>query len=128
MNEEIRTGRVCPYDGTPSELKDSASVYNGRSYGMARVCPRCGAYVGCHKGTDRALGRLANAELRAAKINAHTYFDNLWKTKLLRRAEAYSWLAELLGVPQEEAHIGMLDTDQCELVAAASLARLKARK
>ena len=36
----------------------------GVDYGMIYYCPQCGAYVGVHKGTDRAKGRLANAELR----------------------------------------------------------------
>ena len=32
---------------------------------MIYICKPCDAYVGVHKGTDKALGRLANKELRS---------------------------------------------------------------
>lgn len=56
MNE-ILTGKVCPYCGRPTEFVDSSVIY-GRSYGMIYLCRDCRAYVGVHKGTDQALGRL----------------------------------------------------------------------
>lgn len=67
---EILSGRICPYCHVPTEYKNSIEVY-GVDYGMIYYCPQCGAYVGVHKGTDRAKGRLANAELRRCKIEAH---------------------------------------------------------
>lgn len=47
------TDLFCPYCGRTAELKDSAVIYCGTSYGMAWVCsgfPECDAYVGCHIG------------------------------------------------------------------------------
>lgn len=70
---------MCPYCGNPSRLVDSIEVYGNRSYGMMYLC-KCvpgWAYVGCHKGTTVPLGRLADAELRAAKRAAHAAFDPL---------------------------------------------------
>lgn len=80
----------------PTEYKNSIEVY-GVDYGMIYYCPQCGAYVGVHKGTDRAKGRLANAELRRCKIEAHRYFDELYKRGLMRRREAYKWLSDQTG-------------------------------
>ena len=68
--DEIIAGKICPYCGKPTEYVDSSIIY-GRSYGMIYLCRDCRAYVGVHKGTDQALGRLANAELREAKKEAH---------------------------------------------------------
>lgn len=66
-SKEIITGKVCPYCGNTTDLIDSAEIYGGVSYGMIYICRDCNAYVGCHSGTSIAKGRLANAELRAAK-------------------------------------------------------------
>ena len=70
---------ICDYCGTPADFVDSSVVYHGHSFGMIYLCPRCGAYVGVHKGSDKPLGRLANSELRNWKKAAHAAFDPLWK-------------------------------------------------
>ena len=112
IQEQIVTGQICPYCGRNTVLVDSVEVY-GRSYGMMYLCRPCRAYVGCHQGTTRALGRLANAELRAAKHQAHEVFDRLWKERVISRHEAYRLLAEELNINPDYAHIGMLDVEQC---------------
>ena len=124
MNE-ILSGKVCPYCGKPTEYVDSSIVY-GRSYGMIYLCRDCRAYVGAHKGTDQALGRLANAELREAKKEAHFYFDQIAKTNLINkiwkkhipntsnRNKAYLWLSIQLGIPREICHIGMRHIYGCQ--------------
>ena len=85
---------ICDYCGTPADFVDSSVVYHGHSFGMIYLCPRCGAYVGVHKGSDKPLGRLANSELRNWKKAAHAAFDPLWKYGPYRgrRNEAYRWL------------------------------------
>ena len=107
----------CDYCGRRAEYVDSKVVY-GRSYGMIYLCRNCMAYVGVHKGTDKPLGRLANAELRHWKIQAHDAFDPLWKYGPFkgRRNEAYAWLASQMGLPVEKTHIGMFDVQQCKRV------------
>jgi len=122
----------CPYCGSVAILKDSSIIY-GRSYGLAFVCenyPACDAYVGVHKHNNEPLGRLANAELRIAKIDAHKYFDNLWQRKLIKRRKergnnykkhwargsGYKWLAEQMGLESKDCHIGMFDVQQCKKV------------
>jgi len=85
---------------------------------MVYLCRTCDAYVGVHKGTDRPLGRLADAELRHWRKVAHASFDPLWQlgTFLGRRGDAYRWLAEQMGLPEEKTHIGMFDVSQCQQV------------
>ena len=87
----------CDYCGRETEYVDSKVIY-GKSYGKIYLCRNCMAYVGVHKGTDKPLGRLANAELRNWKKAAHAVFDPLWKYGRFR---------------VEKTHIGMFDVGQC---------------
>lgn len=107
----------CDYCGRQAEYVDSKVVY-GKSYGMMYLCRNCMAYVGVHKGTDKPLGRLADATLRKWKMAAHASFDPLWKTGPFRgrRKAAYGWLAGQMGLPVEKTHIGMFDVPQCQEV------------
>lgn len=112
----------CPYCGEYAEYVDSEIIY-GKSYGMVYLCKPCDAYVGVHEGTCHPLGRLANAELRKYKIQAHAYFDPLYKRKMEKgyskgkaRSKAYQWLSREMGIPAHETHIGMFDVGQCKKV------------
>ena len=109
---------VCPYCGRRAELVDSKVIY-GKSYGhKVWLCRNCLAYVGCHKGTNKPLGRLANAELRRWKTEAHDAFDPLWQYGRFKgkRNDAYKWLSKQMGIPYEKTHIGMFDVDDCKRV------------
>src|ERR1043165_2750784 len=116
---------TCPYCNSPAQLVTGVAIYPHRSDLHEKkfyLCPPCGAWVGCHHSTNQPLGRLANAELRQANIAAHAAFDRLWKqttpTGTFDRSAAYQWLADQLGVPRSECHIGMFDVEQCRLVVA----------
>lgn len=118
----ILKGRSCPYCGSDTEYIDSSYVY-GRSYGMIYICKPCDAYEGVHKGTNKALGRLANKELREAKKEAHYYFDQLWRKAMSTgrkkdeaRNSAYEWLSKELSIDKEICHIGMMDIETCKRV------------
>lgn len=74
------------------------------------------AYVGCHQGTIKPLGVLANAELRKAKSAAHAAFDPIWRDGLKTRQNAYKWLAGQMKLPKSETHIGMFSVEQCNQV------------
>ena len=86
-------------------------------------CGDCGAFVGCHEGTDIPLGLMADAMTRDARFQAHKAFDHLWRGRGRRmtRPEAYAWMASTLGIAPELAHIGMLSERQCEALIAAVL-------
>lgn len=119
--------KECPYCKSSVNLADSALVYHGRSYGSVWICsqfPNCDAYVGCHKGTTKPLGRLANKELRDAKMEAHKYFDSMWYRRIAiskcgkraARMRGYYWLSQKLGIHKSECHIGMMDLETCRRV------------
>lgn len=78
----------------------------------------CGAYCGCHGITTRPLGFPAGAETRRARNNAHAVFDPLWRSGGMDRRAAYGWLAERMGLPSEQCHIGMMTAAQAREVIA----------
>lgn len=79
-------------------------------------CDRCGAYVGCHPGTRRALGTPADAKLRKLRAQVHAVLDPFWKSKKMSRSEAYRSLALVFGF--RLVHIGEMDVEQCEKAIA----------
>lgn len=136
MNARLKThtAPICPHcKSSALFLTSSEAVYNGRDFGPVWVCWPCEAWVGCHRGTSRPLGRLANKELRLAKREAHNAFDPLWmnlreaypdlpmpsrKHKGVARTRAYAWLAGQLGIDRRDCHIGMFDVEQCRRTIA----------
>lgn len=103
--QKILKGEICPYCKGKSEYVDSSVIY-GKSYGMIYLCRPCDAYVGVHKGTSDALGRMGNRKLRTLKKEAHLYFDVIWKEGHFKRKDAYRWLSVHLGIPKTYTHIG----------------------
>jgi hypothetical protein len=116
----------CRYCAEPAQLLifgQPGYPYRA-SYGPTWVCVPCEAWVGCHPGTEKALGGLANAELRGWKIKAHAAFDPLWQGKMRRdqcskgkaRRTGYAWLAKQIGLPVEKTHIGYMSVEECKRV------------
>lgn len=108
---------ICPYCGSAVSLASSAIVYSGRDYGNVWLCdnwPKCDAYVGAHKSTNVPLGRLANAELREWRKRAHSVFDSLWQSGEYTRTEAYAIMQQVMGMTEDEAHIGKFDVEECK--------------
>lgn len=125
FNPDILSGKKCPYCGSSTEYVDSKMFYN-KSYGMVYACIPCNAWVGVHRGTNIALGRLANEELRQWKKAAHSLFDPLWKQLLNHgkgiresRKACYYWLSQRLSIPFGFTHIGMFDVEQCKATCEA---------
>jgi len=115
----------CPYCNQRAEFTDSKEVY-GKSYGMIYLC-KCvpsWAYVGCHKGSNKPLGRLADKRLREYKKKVHAAFDPLWESDKMKRAEAYEWLAKEMNIDKKECHVGMFDIERCQ-VALLTIMGLK---
>lgn len=118
---------ICDYCGKSSDRVTGREVYPHLPHLAGKIiyrCEPCGAWVGCHPGTDKPLGRLANAGLRRAKVAAHAAFDPLWKAKIAReecskklaRGLGYQWLAGQLGIDPKDCHIGMFDEATCRRV------------
>ena len=110
---------ICPYCGQPAELVSGGTVYPHRPdlYDLLLYrCKPCDAHVNVHKKTGEPMGRLANKELRRAKMAAHRAFDPVWEDGKRTRKQAYSWLAKKMNLPPEKCHIGMFDLAQCDEV------------
>lgn len=134
MGNEIIVPPLCDC-GEVSELVTGKEIYPHRADLHSKAfyrCPgECDAYVGCHPGTRRPLGRLADPELRHWKSQAHRAFDPIWKRRFeersaldpdykkgMARGGRYKKLAELLGIPKEECHIGMFTVELCKQTVA----------
>lgn len=102
----------CPYCDSEVIKTTNDKIY-GKKYGngMCYKCVSCDAYVGCHT-TGDPLGRLANAQLRGLKQLVHILFDPIWKSRKLKRGEAYQRLADKMGIPKKECHFGWFGEKQ----------------
>lgn len=129
----------CPYCFSAVELVTGAEIYPERPELANRNiwrCTQCDASVGCHKAGARVrrsdgvgvvsdgklpMGSLANDELRAARTETHRLFDGLWQPypALMTRAEGYAWMAKILNIPFEDAHVASLSYEECVKVQLA---------
>lgn len=121
LKKKAESEVLCDYCHQPAEAVTGEEVYPHREdlfHLKFYVCEPCDARVGCHVKTGKPYGRLANAQLRRAKCEAHESFDKLWKGsgRVMSRPEAYRWLAEVLDIDQDEAHIGKFDEETCRKV------------
>lgn len=115
----------CPHCGKQPKLKpDSRHLYGGRDFGPVWEC-ECGARCGCHKGTNKPLGTVADAATRKARNDAHAWFDQLWQDKRVfqSRREAYAWLQTQMFMTKKECHIAKMDIDQCKRVCELAKAK-----
>jgi len=114
----------CPYCGKPVVYRSAEGIYKEKGEDtMLYVCagyPKCDSYVRVHKGTKLPVGTMADRKLRALRRKAHFHFDQLHKSGLMSRQDAYQWLSALLDAPLSEAHIGKLGEYYCNLVISAS--------
>ncbi len=105
-------------------------VFHPRSkYGPFYGCPHypdCTATHGAHP-NGAPLGTPANKATKTARIEAHAWFDRLWKGKngLMNRSAAYAWMREAMEMTAEQAHIGNFDTATCSRLIELVKARLE---
>lgn len=100
---------ICRYCGGAVHLVPAAKVYGpaaAKRLGLEREkfyqCQNCNARVGCHKGSTRPLGNLANEALRMKRMETHQVFDNFWKERGMSRTQGYDRHTAL--VPKEPYH------------------------
>lgn len=117
-------GNVAPYVTGRQVYPHRRDLYSKRFY----QCKPCDAMVGVHPGTDKPLGRLADKDLRVAKMAAHAAFDPIWQEGHKKRGSAYAWLAEQLGIHVADCHIGMFDIAMCHRVVEVCDALIAARE
>ena len=112
---------ICRYCGGAVRLVSAAKVSGPAA--AARVgserqsfyqCQNCNARVGCHPGSTRPLGNLANEALRMKRMETHHVFDSFWKERGMSRTQAYKWMAKKMRLSEELAHIGGFEIDRCQ--------------
>lgn len=77
-------------------------------------CMDCGAYVGCHPGTDNALGLFADVDMRKLRMRCHEQFDPIWRCGMMTRRGAYKTLANLMGIDWRHCHFSRFSKDELE--------------
>lgn len=114
---------ICRYCGSVIRLVPAENIYGMKSAKRLGLigeyiyqCQNCSARVGCHKGTTRPLGNVANEALRLKRIETHHIFDAYWKSQHMTRTGAYRWLSQHMRLPAKQTHIGGFEMDQCQQV------------
>lgn len=115
--------KICRYCGGVIRCVPGQKVYGDAAASRLKLgnewfyqCQNCNARVGCHKGSKRPLGNIANEVLRLKRKETHQVFDAFWQRRGMTRTAAYKWLAEQMKLPEEKAHIGGFEVDQCQQV------------
>lgn len=113
----------CPC-GRAAELVTGVEVYPDRLDLREKPfwrCLPCRSHVGCHPGTTRPLGRLANMRLRKLRMLVHDALDVHWKRRGGKRGKVrhlrgktYRRLATDMQLTDEQCHVGLFDEVQCE--------------
>lgn len=115
----------CPYCQQPARFvtgKELYPLHQSLAKNYYYVCRRCDASVGCHKGTNKPLGNLANRELREARGRAHKAFDPIWRKHGINRNDAYKWLAEQMELTKSECHMAKMSIAECARVVELATA------
>jgi len=122
--EQVEREVICPYCGKLAVMVKGNQIYGAFHRAAVDnfwVCWPCDAYVGTHKPNTRynfdgtePLGRLANQQLRRERIRVHSMLDPLWKDGSWGRQQSYDWLANRLGIPIDQCHIGEFDLEICK--------------
>lgn len=123
VKDPLPVPTFCPNCAGVVKLVSNAEIY-GVEYGewpWAYRCirPGCDSYVGLHPFTAIPLGTLAQAPTREARKRAKAIFTKLWQRSgghAMTRSEAYLWLAQRLGLPPRQCHIGWFNVATCEQV------------
>jgi len=104
----------CPDCGAPMRHRDGI-------YGLYYACSEYKT-TGC-KGSHGARpdgspkGIPGDARTRKMRIAAHRVLDPLWKgedPKFDSQSEAYAWMANVMGMSHDEAHIARFSSDDCK--------------
>lgn len=77
--------QICHYCGGKVILTQATDIYE-HGEGSIYLCTNCNAFVSCHKGTTRPMGRLANAVLRMKRREVHQIFDAWWTAQGMTRS------------------------------------------
>lgn len=68
-------------------------------------CQSCLNFVGCHKGTEKPLGVIADKKLKVARQKIHSILDPLWKEGKMTRKNVYKRLSKFIGKEYHTAEL-----------------------
>jgi len=104
--------------------REPAALYRIH-YTPVWACRRCDTRVGCHEGTNRPLGVLADEQTRSLRRQVHGAFDHIWMegeragvARADARHRAYLWLARNLDLQPERCHVALFDAEMCDRALA----------
>lgn len=95
------------------------------------ICPKCGQTAvrseGKYGRRDECCGLwswkgkpLVDRETHKARILAHEAFDRLWKSRHMKRGQAYAWLKKAMGWTEQPHMAEMSPEDASTVVRLAS--------
>lgn len=112
--KDVYAAKICPYCKSSTKVVSQETIYGKKFSNRSMICcinyPKCDAYVGTHDNGE-ALGRLAKSNLRIKKKETHNAFDRLWQLNYMTRDEAYTDLANFLGLDRQLTHIGFMNIE-----------------
>lgn len=120
VSDRVPIPTQCRYCQGEVTLVTQEAFY-GKSYGRwpyLYLCGSCLARVGLHPNTDIPLGTLADDRLRQQRQVAKTAFLHLRQIGGLTPTQAYTRLANVMGIPKRECHFAWFELKDC----AAALA------
>ncbi len=107
---------ICPKCGSAMVLKTTNKFRypSGlpRRFWSCSKWPDCECCHGAHP-DGKPFGVPADDETKKLRIAAHEVFDQLWKSRGMRRGDAYRCMQRMMGMTEDQAHIGMFNADQC---------------
>ncbi|MBR5172236.1 MAG: hypothetical protein IKW14_02425 [Phascolarctobacterium sp.] len=90
------------------------------------ICPSCGEQLEVYG--EEEMIKLYELERKDWQRKAHASFDPIWKSGIIERGLAYSWLARELGIEYADCHFSEMSVPQlkraigiCELAKARML-------
>ena len=119
---------ICPSCSAPAVLVRFGTEAPTHEWRCARY-PECDNAVGCHDGSTKPMGTLADLPTRRMRRNAHGVFDQVWRLEqkvrghhnlgmAAARLNAYRWLSRQMGLSVDNCHIGLMDSENCKRVIA----------
>lgn len=113
----------CPYCGNKMILKRAEDYFGDKIWNENRnsymyVCKNsiCTCYILTYKGSKVPRGIPADGALRKKRIITHKIFDDIWKSKIMTKKNAYKWLQDKFALSEEHAHISMFSDYMCDCV------------
>lgn len=102
----------CSYCGKAAHLVQT-------KWGWRWCCYKCDARVGCHRGTKKALGTLADKNLRYKRMLVHLKIDPFWQVERYTRTAVYESMSRFLGIDRKACHVGLFDEATCDKIIEA---------